>query len=251
MSEQQDEGRLRAVLSSLLRRRIDDSLTRLEQGLAAWRRGEFDALVAHTEVLHHVARIGTLSARVARAESDGPRALLRDAFDLELLERDEFQRLAGCQPEEVVPLAPLDDEAMPAPQPDKRQIVSTMLDGGAVLLRLDARRSGVDVPPGLRVDPRLVLRVGYRLTPPIPDLEVDEEGVRATLAFRGVPHACVIPWTAIYAIVGEEDGRGLVFNEDVPPEVVAEMRGEAGPTEAEPPPAPDPPKRRGGHLKLI
>ena len=80
-------------------------------------------------------------------------------------------------------------------------------------------------------------------------MTIDEDGVRATLSFRAVPHHCVIPWAAVFAVVAE-DGQGLVFSEDVPPEVAAEMQGDesaAAPSK----PSPPEPKKRPSHLKLV
>jgi stringent starvation protein B len=247
MADKDEAAGPRAVIASLCERRIEESLARIETSLAEWRRGECDALTPHVEALRHVARAGVISARVARSERDGPKALLRDAFDLGLLDAEAFRRYAGCAPEEVAPPPSLDEEAAAAaaPRPGKRTVVDAMLQDGPVLLHLDPRRDGVDVPEGFLTDARLVLRIGRRLSPPIPDLEVDEDGVRATLTFRSVPHSCTIPWRAVFAVVSE-DGQGLVFAEDVPPEVAAEMRSEPQPPE--PPPVGPP---RGAHLKLV
>jgi len=254
MSDTDDPLRVDALLASLVNRRMEESLGRIEEALAAWRRGDCDVMAPHLEALRHVARTGALSARVTRARDEGPERLVRDAFDAGLVERDEFVRLTGKTPEEVEPLPPLDEEvagAMSSPLPEKRSVVDAMLKDGPVLLHLDARRAGVKVPPDLAGDPALVLRIGHNLTPAIPDLTLDEDGVRATLTFRGVPHACVVPWTALFAVTNEA-GQGLVYDKDVPPEVAARMKGEdeeQGPDE--PPPAPEPSPPRGRHLKLV
>jgi stringent starvation protein B len=154
--------------------------------------------------------------------------------------------------------------------PAKRSTLEKLLRDGPVLVHLDPRRPGVDVPPQHRGEARLVLRFGYGLTPPILDLALEEPGVSGTLTFRGVPHRCVIPWTAIFAVVGE-DGRGLVWGEDVPSEIAHEYSRDARATtrrspsagagdspppagESRPPdkpPEPDPPRGRRGHLKLV
>jgi stringent starvation protein B len=254
MAEPEDPLRIDALLASLVNRRMQESLERVEEALAAWRRGDCDVMAPHLEALRHVARTGALSARVTRARDEGPDRLMRDAFDVGLLERDEFVRLIGKAPEEVEPLPPLDEEvaaSLSAPLPEKRSVVDAMLKDGPVLLHLDARRTGVRVPPDLAVDPSLVLRIGHNLTPAIPDLTLDDEGVRATLTFRGVPHACVVPWSALFAVTNET-GQGLVYDRDVPSEVAARMKGEDEEHEPdEPPTAPPPSPPRGRHLKLV
>ena len=85
-------------------------------------------------------------------------------------------------------------------------------------MHLDARRPGVVVPQQLRSEPHLVLQYGYDLPIPIPDLEVDEYGVRATLSFSRAAHRTVVPWSAVY-VVACDDGRGVLYSEDVPPDV--------------------------------
>jgi stringent starvation protein B len=98
-----------------------------------------------------------------------------------------------------------------------------------------------------------VLRLGHGLTPPIVDLHVDGWGIRATLTFGGVPHKCLIPWEALYAVV-TEDGRGLVWPESTPPEAARDFAGKSlgdGGEEDEEPPEPDKPKGGKGHLRLV
>jgi stringent starvation protein B len=135
--------------------------------------------------------------------------------------------------------------------PPKRSVMETLLEAGAVLVHVDSRREGVKVPVEHAGQPKLVLRFGHALTPPIPDLSVDDEGVRGTLTFRGRPFACELPWSAIYALVGD-DGRGLIWPEDVPAEVRDELGRAGGKDQLDrtpPPRAPKPPGR--GHLKLV
>ena len=84
-------------------------------------------------------------------------------------------------------------------------------------LHIDGRAAGVDLPEALR-GPSVTLQIGYDMPLPIPDLTVDDAGVRCTLSFRRTPHFCIIPWKAIYAF-SDVDGRNVVFPDDVPPEV--------------------------------
>jgi hypothetical protein len=60
---------------------------------------------------------------------------------------------------------------------------------------------------------------------PIPDLRVDENGIFGTLSFSRTPFACNVPWNAIFALVGDE-GRGMVWPESMPAEIVAEVERE-------------------------
>ncbi len=119
--------------------------------------------------------------------------------------------------------------------PDKQAISLAFLEETSVFLHLDPRRTGVSVPVSFTKQPQLVLQVGLNMPVPIRDLALDDAGVTCTLSFNRTPHYCVIPWTAIFAIVAE-NGRGMVWPDDVPPEVAAQL-GPAGQKPAAAPPA--------------
>jgi len=103
-------------------------------------------------------------------------------------------------------------------RPSKREAFLWLLGEGWTSLHLDARRPGVIVPTHLRGEACLVLQYGHDLPIPIPDLEVDDYGVRATLSFSKTPHLTVVPWSAVY-VVACDDGRGVLYDEDVPEDV--------------------------------
>src|SRR5215475_1611846 len=102
--------------------------------------------------------------------------------------------------------------------PSKQQAFLALLREGWTSLYLDARRPGVIVPAHLRGEAHLVLQYGHDLLIPIPDLEVDDYGVRATLSFSRTPHLTVVPWSAVY-VIACEDGRVILYHEDVPDDV--------------------------------
>jgi stringent starvation protein B len=114
-------------------------------------------------------------------------------------------------------------------RPSKRQAFLALLREGWTSLHLDARRAGVTVPPNLKLEAHLVLQYGHDLPIPIPDLEVDDYGVRATLSFQRTAHLTVVPWSAVY-VVACTDGRGVLYAEDVPDDVAiisARPKGES------------------------
>jgi stringent starvation protein B len=84
---------------------------------------------------------------------------------------------------------------------------------------LDARQPGVVVPPSFREEAHLVLQYGYDLPILIPDLEVDDVHVRATLSFSRAAQLTVVPWTAVYVISGV-DGREVRYTEDIPEDIL-------------------------------
>jgi stringent starvation protein B len=106
----------------------------------------------------------------------------------------------------------------PDERPSKREAFAAFLRDGWVSLHIDARRAGVVVPTAFAAEPHLVLQYGRNMPIPIPDLDVGEEGVTATLSFSRAPHRTHIPWSAVY-VVACTDGRGILYYEDVPQEV--------------------------------
>src|SRR5262245_63262078 len=120
-------------------------------------------------------------------------------------------------------------------RPSKQQAFLALLREGCTALHLDARRPGVVVPTQLHGEPHLVLQYGHDLPIPIPDLEVDEYGVRATLSFSRAAHRTIVPWSAVY-VVACDDGRGVLYSEDVPPDVTviaARATSDAAPPDPE------------------
>ena len=100
-------------------------------------------------------------------------------------------------------------------RPPKQQAFLALLKEGWTSLHLDARQAGVIVPEAFRGEAHLVLQYGHDLPIPIPDLDVDDYGVRATLSFSRTDHLTVVPWSAVYAVACV-DGRGVLYPEDVP-----------------------------------
>ncbi|MCS6901847.1 MAG: ClpXP protease specificity-enhancing factor SspB [Myxococcales bacterium] len=109
-----------------------------------------------------------------------------------------------------------------SPPYSKRDVFRFLLDQGqSVRILLDARREGVIVPARFRGVPQLILEVGLNMNPPIPDLDIEGDGVRCTLSFAKQPFHCTLPWSSIWALIGKRDGRGYQWVEDIPPELVA------------------------------
>ncbi len=241
-------ARLQSVVTALIERRISSSLHEVDRALAQWRAGELGPLAAHGALLKHAARCERTVERVGAAAGDRPEGILRDAVDAGLLDEESFLELVGKPSSEIAPADSLRDED--SDSGNKRRAVEALLDRGPVLVHLDARHDGVDVPSHLGSNARLVLRFGYGLTPAITDLTVDDTGIGGTLTFGGVPHHCVIPWPAMYAAMVEGEERGTVWPEDVPGDVLL-ASGDEPAEDPTPAPAAEPRPRRGSHLKLV
>jgi len=122
--------------------------------------------------------------------------------------------------------------------PSKKEVLLELLEKSNVLMHIDARREDVVVPKHCKANPQLVLQVGLNLAIPIRDLDVSDVGVTCTLSFNRTPFPCVLPYPAIFAMVAE-DGRAMVWPEDVP-EVVARAHEEEARREGKIPPAREP-----------
>ena len=104
-------------------------------------------------------------------------------------------------------------------RPTKQQAFLALLKRGWTSLHLDARHPGVAVPPAFRGEAHLVLQYGYDLPILIPDLEVDDRHVRATLSFSRIAHLTVVPWTAVY-VISCLDGGEVRYSEDIPEDIL-------------------------------
>jgi hypothetical protein len=117
----------------------------------------------------------------------------------------------------------------------KREVMLAHLEkSDSVYVKFDARREGVVLPSHLRRDAAVVLQYGLNMRIPIPDLDVGEEGIGATLSFNRSPVWTFIPWSAVFAIVSENGAR--LWEGDFPRDLelddgrgAAPARGRRGP----------------------
>ncbi len=124
------------------------------------------------------------------------------------------------------------------PLPPKKDVALALLERSSVYVHLDPRHMTAVVPTWFKKQPQLVLQVGMNMPVPIPDLHVDDDGLSCTLSFNRSPFFCVVPWASVFAMVGD-DGRGMVWPEDVPAEIARQAQvhgidggGEKGPAKA-------------------
>ncbi len=118
------------------------------------------------------------------------------------------------------------------PLPPKLDVARYLLAQGSLFVHLDPRNEAVRVPDWYRTEPQLVLQIGFDMPVPIPDLQVDDDGIYGTLSFNRSPYTCVVQWDAVFALAGD-DGRGMVWPDSMPREISQEIEREAG---REPPP---------------
>lgn len=99
----------------------------------------------------------------------------------------------------------------------KLQAFERLIDEGMVLVTLDSRRPGVSVPPHHRGDAQLGLNFSHRFY--VDDFTYDEQGVRASLSFRGEPFFCDIPWSAVFMLRSHVTDEVFLFPSSVPAEL--------------------------------
>jgi|SRR5579883_2365625 len=141
--------------------------------------------------------------------------------------------------------------------PPKHEVFLHLLKQGiCVLVHLDPRRPGVELPDHLKNQVRIALLYGLELPIPIPDLKVTDQGIQGTLSFNRSPFLCQIPWTAVFAI-STEDQRGVVWEDDVPadlpPSSSSRPKLVSVPGEGDNTPKPTSPttSKPRGHLRLV
>ena len=114
--------------------------------------------------------------------------------------------------------------------PPKKEVALALLERSNVDIYLDPRAKGVVVPPQFKKEPRLILKIGLNMPVPIPDLRLDDESMSCTLSFSRTPFYCVVPWPSVFAMVGD-DGRGMVWPDDVPQELAVRVVDDRKPEE--------------------
>ncbi len=113
--------------------------------------------------------------------------------------------------------------------PSKIQVYKTLLKRyPSLFIHINTKSEFLDLPEKLFSSDSCILQIGLNMAIPIPDLVDDTFGIYCTLSFKGVPHTCSIPWESIYAIIGE-DGKGKVWQEDMPASVKAEFQAKTAP----------------------
>src|SRR5260370_38770333 len=101
------------------------------------------------------------------------------------------------------------------PLPPKKEVALALLERSSVYIHLDPRQTPVVVPPWFKKQPQLVLQVGLNMPVPIPDLRLAHDGMSCTLSFNQAPFFGAVPWSSVFAMVGE-DGRAMFWPDEVP-----------------------------------
>ena len=109
---------------------------------------------------------------------------------------------------------------------------------------VDATLPGVEVPSAFVKDGRIVLNISPTATQ---NLLIGADTLEFSARFGGVSHFVRVPVNAVLGIYARESGEGMVFSEETAPDRGA-SQGTEGP---EPPPTPEPPKKKRPSLKVV
>jgi hypothetical protein len=132
----------------------------------------------------------------------------KDGGDKQNVVRVDFKRAQRSSPSD--PLAP-----------QKFAVFSRFIAKGKVMVTLDARRTGVNVPSHLANEPQLNLDFSERFG--LSDFVYDERGVRASLSFNRQPFFCDVPWSSVYALFSHVDNERLTWARALPQEILAQL----------------------------
>jgi stringent starvation protein B len=96
-------------------------------------------------------------------------------------------------------------------------------------LLVDANQVGVEVPQSFVKDGKIILNIRPQA---VQDLALEEHAVIFTARFSGKPVNIYVPMVAVLALYAQENGRGMVFDQE-----------DDGPPPEEPPEKEPPPKK--------
>lgn len=99
-------------------------------------------------------------------------------------------------------------------QKEKKAILDTMLDQGAIIVTVNTDHQGVVLPEHYKGGCEKQLKLSKRFKNP---LSINTRRIAITLSFNGVEHDVVLPLKSIYHVRRPNEQEGLVFPDDMPP----------------------------------
>lgn len=109
----------------------------------------------------------------------------------------------------------------------KKHIAWGLYEAGRLEVFFDPQAEGVIIPEHLKAWPQVKFDYGEGLPIPIPDLDMDDAGISATLSFNMSPFKTFLPWKAIYFMTTstEHAGGNAVWPDDVPKHLTKQIVG--------------------------
>ncbi|MFN8390969.1 MAG: hypothetical protein U0136_11830 [Bdellovibrionota bacterium] len=101
----------------------------------------------------------------------------------------------------------------------KIECFESWMKGDHVLVHLDSRKPGVQVPPHLKDNPSLTLKLSYGFQG---ETTHDAEQISVYLKFAGQYQLCLLPWAAIWGLTNA-DSENKVWPADLPKELLKDL----------------------------
>lgn len=108
---------------------------------------------------------------------------------------------------------------------EKYTVINKYLEEEYILIHIDARKEGVDIPDHLMGNPTVTLKLSFGFKG---GMQVTEERVWAALTFGGKFRDCFIPLPAIWGAT-TSSGANTIWPDDAPPEIVTQIIEELKP----------------------
>lgn len=137
---------------------------------------------------------------------------------------DFGKKREGTQTRREIPIPKATDLPEDPTAPQKLEAFTKLIEMGMTMVTVDSRRPGVVVPPVHQGEIQLNLNFSLRFG--IDDFRYDEDDVRASLSFGGIPHLCILPWSAVYMVRSHVTDDVAVFPNSLPPELQAAAAAE-------------------------
>lgn len=112
-----------------------------------------------------------------------------------------------------------DIESRALRQKQKKETFEQFVSGEYVLVTLDGRSEGAEVPEHCRENARLSLKVSNYFQGA---MRWDAMGITAALRFSGTYYDCRLPWHAIW-LMQSASNEHKIWTEDIPPDIIAEL----------------------------
>jgi hypothetical protein len=101
----------------------------------------------------------------------------------------------------------------------KVELFENWMQGDHVLVHLDSRADGVEVPAHLNGNHALTLKMSYHFQA---ETTHDETAITSYLRFNNSYEKCLIPWTAIWGLTNAKS-ENQIWPEDLPKEMLIEL----------------------------
>ena len=123
----------------------------------------------------------------------------------------------------------------------KQDVVTRLMEQqDFILLLINPGAPGVKLPEELlRSTHPVGINIGWRMAIPVPDLKLDQQGIRGTLSFNREPFLCHFPWASVLQVTADDEH--LIW-------ILPEAEAEPDPPDADGEPEPGPKKPA---LKLV